>query len=143
MDAHHFCLKISLKVLGKVSSVTLILIIIGICYLVRFSLIYYIFIKFSLGSIDSLYNGNYADQPQVWRLNESIVDKCDPTSLSTLQEVCGINQDISNDESFNLKLDDNALDYNNNDENDNEFVKQPSSDILDDNKHIELDGMVN
>ena len=90
-----------------------------------------------------MYNGNYADQPQVWRLNESIVDKYDPTSLSTLQEVCGINQDISNDESFNLKLDDNTLNYNDNDENDNEFVKQSSFDILDDNKHIELDGMVN
>ncbi|TIA91768.1 hypothetical protein E3P99_00891 [Wallemia hederae] len=41
------------------------------------------------GSVDTLYNGVYAMQPQVWRLNEVMQEYKPSTSLSTLSDVCG------------------------------------------------------
>lgn len=85
------------------------------------------------GSIDTLYNGVYAIQPQVWRLNETLEDYAKPSSLSTLQDICGGHDD----QHLSLKSEDTT-------HNDNKHINEllVQSDTIDDRKEIHLNGLV-
>lgn len=82
------------------------------------------------GSLDSLYNGNYVIQPQVWKLSESInSERTQQTSQSTLKEICNYRDDFYFDNSAN----DQSVSITQT----NDFVNKPSSSL----DTIDLDGI--
>ncbi|TIA91701.1 hypothetical protein E3P81_01844, partial [Wallemia ichthyophaga] len=85
------------------------------------------------GSIDTLYNGVHAIQPQVWRLNETLEDYRKPSSLSTLQDICGGHDD----QHLSIKRTDDTRSTRSNTKN--ELLIQPET--IDDGKEIHLNGL--